>query len=688
MPFMPNYEFMPNINTLCIKACMGLGKTNTLYEFINRKTYHSVLIISFRVTLEKKYMEDLPDFELYSDFKGKITSEEHPYTIIQIDSLHRVKSHYDLIILDEITYGFSHLITSCKRREPVYECLTQLLHDNNRIIAMDAFLDDNIVNWLSSFENRKINFIENIYSIHTDKSIVSYKHDINNFVKEIEISLKKKEKIVIASNNKKELKNIENIINNKFKKCKKLFITKESENKDDISLWKDMDVVAYTPTITAGISFIEKHFDKCFGLFINSSSPADMAVQQLFRVRNISSGEYHICCKIKGKKDYPINDNDIDDYIIKGETCLVSGVDGIKLDYINDTIKKDRYYYLYKIIQKKIFKSNNNFMEYMIELLKEQGIKRISYNCTYNKEETKKYNKEYREYTKYMNEIEAEEICSKEPITEEYAEELREKYNKTNDEILTLKRHNFVNLSKISNELLNKDIYIKFSKYNKILYNIGYVYAFKDNLLENLNKRINYIENNTKNSTINRLHKNKKFEKIVYANDILIKIGFNTLFTNEEIEINKEIIKKYILEHGENLEILFRTNKHNWKDIIEKDDKYFNKIMRYLNDRLNSIYKIRVILNKKSNKYYIKGLDFWDDNSITYKNKDLINEIRNTEKELYEQENFEKELMELLNAPLENENINNSKCIKCGSDTIFGNEYCVKHKFEKLNFIY
>ncbi|MHC5804517.1 hypothetical protein ACYTX7_09945, partial [Streptococcus pyogenes] len=82
--------------------------------------------------------------------------------------------------------------------------------------------------------------------------------------------------------------------------------------------------LGYTPTITAGISFTEKRFDKIFGLFCNNTSPADMSIQQLFRVREISTNEYHLCCKITGKKDYPTDDKDIEKYILDNEKCLVS----------------------------------------------------------------------------------------------------------------------------------------------------------------------------------------------------------------------------------------------------------------------------------------------------------------------------------------------------------------------------
>ena len=46
-------------------------------------------------------------------------------------------------------------------------------------------------------------------------------------------------------------------------------------------------------------SYEEFHFDKSFGYFISSSSPAELSLQQLFRVRDISSKQLFLgICKL------------------------------------------------------------------------------------------------------------------------------------------------------------------------------------------------------------------------------------------------------------------------------------------------------------------------------------------------------------------------------------------------------
>lgn len=681
-PNMPFYDFQ-DYNTLCINACMGIGKTGTLYDYIKYNMNKKILIVSFRVTLEEKYADDLPDFNIYNKIKGTIQSDVYNHLIIQIDSLYRIRGNYDLIVFDEFTYTMSHLITSCKTRTNVYDCLEQLLYNDNKMIFMDAFLDNEIVEWISKYNNRKINFIKNKYSIHDDKKIISYKHDISNFIKEIKLTLKNKQKIVIASNNKVELFNIERIIKKNYPNLKKLFISRETKEKYDIKEWNNVDVLAYTPTITAGVSFTNERFDKVFGLFCNSTSPADMSIQQLFRVRNISTKEYHLCCKTTGKRDYPLDDKKIEEYIINNEKCLVSGVKGIKLDYIKDEIKKDSYFYLYKYIQKKIFKSNNNYISYMIELLKEQGIVHFKENCLYNKEDTKKYNKEYKEYRSEMKDLECEEIVNRPLINDEEAKEKRKDHNKNNEDIQILKKHDFLNITKIANNLLNKDIYKKYHHHTSKLYNLCQIKTF-DDIYDTFNKRLNiYIKKSKEEKNIKRLHLPKKLEKRIFANDIITELGFKNVFDINQINLDRNKVINYIKSNHKELELLFTTNLHDWDNIIKNDTKYFSKIMRYLNDRIYSIFKVRIVENKKTKKHYIKGLDFWDDNSVTYKNPILIEHIKQKEEDFIQNDAAE----EFINKFILDNNITglNDVPVEHHPDYIPPTDYTNMYKYKSQN---
>ena len=52
------------------------------------------------------------------------------------------------------------------------------------------------------------------------------------------------------------------------------------------NMWNEYQLLIYTPTIAAGISFNEKYFDNRHCYFSNMSCSAELATQMIFRVRN------------------------------------------------------------------------------------------------------------------------------------------------------------------------------------------------------------------------------------------------------------------------------------------------------------------------------------------------------------------------------------------------------------------
>lgn len=149
-----------------------------------------------------------------------------------------------------------------------------------------------------------------------------------------------------------------------------------------------------------------------------------MSVQQLFRVRNISSKEYHICVETSGKKDYPESNEDIDKYICERTKCLAKGIDGINIKHISKTIEKDNYYKLFVLVQKTLFKSYNNYINRMLSLLKTQGITQSEYVFA-NKDENKNARKQYSTFTKLFDEMEIEKIVKMPKLDFIEADELK-----------------------------------------------------------------------------------------------------------------------------------------------------------------------------------------------------------------------------------------------------------------------
>jgi hypothetical protein len=115
-------------------------------------------------------------------------------------------------------------------------------------------------------------------------------------------SVKNDQKIVVPMNSFKEANTLENIIRKKFPDKKvKLYSSQtlsSEKNKhfaDVHTYWSGIDILIYTPTVSAGISYELKHFDTLFGYFTDKSCDVETCRQMLGRIRNLSTNEHYIC---------------------------------------------------------------------------------------------------------------------------------------------------------------------------------------------------------------------------------------------------------------------------------------------------------------------------------------------------------------------------------------------------------
>ena len=159
--------------------------------------------------------------------------------------------------------------------------------------------------------------------------------------------LKNNEKICICTNSRNFIRNIQTKIDYKTKNKICLYYDGVKDYNLNLDEWDNADVIGYTPTITAGVSYEKHHFDYIFGYFTNTSSCAEMSIQQLFRVRNIEKKEMHICVDISGDNNYPVKEEEIEKNVLNKNTKLSIYCNTLKIDNYHKNIVKDEYYNLY-----------------------------------------------------------------------------------------------------------------------------------------------------------------------------------------------------------------------------------------------------------------------------------------------------------------------------------------------------
>lgn len=639
--YMKRYVIEDDINMLMVKASMGLGKTKNLKEVFDEYSYSdkTIAIVSFRITLDKEYIKNFDGFTFYQDIEETTYDIDHyRKLVVQIDSFHKIRGKIDLLILDEFTYTATHLVERAKYKDACFNALTEYINDyNNKIILLDALIDDYTVKWFSK-QNRKIKFIINNFKKHKNKKIINYKNKIGIFIDSIINNLKNNKKIILPTNSKGFLNNLEFKIRTQLPNIKCKFL--DSDNSNDINLdnWNQYDIVGYTPTIVAGVSFEQFHFDKCFGYFVNSSSPAEMSLQQLFRVRNIEDNEIHLCIENKDNIKYPNDMEEIEKYIIDRNSCLIEGVLGVNISRINKTIIKDSYYYLYRDVQVKIFRSKNDYEYYLLKLLKFQGIDDIIEINEVDLEKDKQIRKEIRENSSKNKEKNINDIVLADEINDDQYEILKNKYNLNYNEKNILKKKTFRKNFNYDKEITPK-VYTKYNnKYNQFK-NINVFYNINEDFKDYITDKIQIIEDNkidrnekvgkendfgklihTANTMI--LHQSKKSEKILIGLELLNILGINTIFYNESFKIDFKKLYEYIIKREYIIRILFKCKKIDIKSY--KDEK---EILKYINSRLRTLYNI-TIKKQKDNSYKIANLDFWDEDINPMKeNEDLKMEM-------------------------------------------------------------
>ena len=155
-------EFMNSIKdathkTIALKSNMGTGKTYAAAQAINTNTKNlRVGVISFRVSLAKKYEEDFKNFTSYKSKTERNITE--PQWICQLDSLYRVqKKQIDRLFIDEVSQARKHLTSSTFMKNTNYmdnrASLKFMIKTAKQVIIMDANLTDADVKWIESMRS-------------------------------------------------------------------------------------------------------------------------------------------------------------------------------------------------------------------------------------------------------------------------------------------------------------------------------------------------------------------------------------------------------------------------------------------------------------------------------------------------------------------------------------------------------
>lgn len=351
--YMREYELVP---TLAVKAQMKVGKTKALHKYVAKNFDNTKIIrfITFRQTFSNHVFNMFNDFELYSTIKGTISTNVKR-VIIQVESLYRLQldenNIIDLLILDEIESILNQLGSGLhKNFNASFAMFLWMLKTARHVVCMDANISDRTFNILSKFRKDPIYFHHNKWqSAKNDKFYFTI--DKNVWLSQLCTKLKEGKRIVIPTNSIMEAKTCEMLIREMYPdKNIKMFSSelKHSEKQlyfnDVHKYWTELDVLIYTPTCSAGVSYELEHFDVLFGYFCNTSCDVETCRQMMHRVRNIKTGEYYIYLQELDMAKLPTTSEELHKYLYNKRTNMFQYVKDANLQYSYDIDGHIRFY--------------------------------------------------------------------------------------------------------------------------------------------------------------------------------------------------------------------------------------------------------------------------------------------------------------------------------------------------------
>jgi hypothetical protein len=350
--------------TLIVHAAMKMGKTKALVDYLATH-YGSTLVkpkirfISFRQTFSANIKEKFPDFQLYSDTTGLIYAAK---VIIQVESLHRLAivagdDAPDLLILDECESIFEQFDSGLlKHFNDCFAKFQYLLRYSKRVICMDANISQRTANILHSQRGGQLTYHHNTFKNATDDTYYLTEDKVKWLG--LLFSTLETDRVAIPISSLADAKVLYGIIAERRPELRIRMYTSETPAKEKNEHFRDVDnywalydVLIYTPTVSAGVSFEVKHYSKIFGYFSDQSCPVETCSQMMGRIRDVADKSYFIYMGIT-YTNKPVTTADIRAQILARRESFHSSYDDMGLTAVYDAtgqvkINESPYFQIY-----------------------------------------------------------------------------------------------------------------------------------------------------------------------------------------------------------------------------------------------------------------------------------------------------------------------------------------------------
>jgi hypothetical protein len=303
-PTLRDFQLSP---TLVIHAAMKMGKTKKLQKYLAEHftdglRRNVIRFVSFRQTFSGNIKERFHDFTLYSDVKGPL---RHARLIIQVESLHRLQLREeppDLLILDECESIFEQFQSGLGRAESMsFQKFKYLMRNSKHVICMDANISDRTFRVIEKMRPGPMLYHHNTHQNCTADSYY-FTADKLKWYGALYHTIEAGSKLAIPMSSFAEASILHKNLRVRFPELNIGLYSRETSQEvrkqhfgDVDKWWSQYDVLIYTPTVSAGVSFEARHFDRIFGYFISESCSVETCTQMIGRIRDVVSREFYLC---------------------------------------------------------------------------------------------------------------------------------------------------------------------------------------------------------------------------------------------------------------------------------------------------------------------------------------------------------------------------------------------------------
>ncbi|KAF0464963.1 helicase [Gigaspora margarita] len=294
-------------STTLIRSPMMTGKTKGLRKYLNylaknKANMPCVIWISYRKTLSNESMGKINDLKLsglricnYQD-EQSLSVDKWDIIIVQVESLSRIEfsARPIVAILDEVNAIQRQMNSGSNARESE-NAMRDVLRSAQHVLAMDAFANESTLTFLKAYRGENIRVIDNKFQPLIGKT-VEYLYDPNSGAEAMRIGFEflrqgKRVAFVVSSSNMARAL-VKEASKLSFKARAYYGDMDGKQRKKDFldinTAWGELDCVAYTNTVEAGISFEKpNHFDIVIGI-TNTETPVNVEafIQMMFRIRD------------------------------------------------------------------------------------------------------------------------------------------------------------------------------------------------------------------------------------------------------------------------------------------------------------------------------------------------------------------------------------------------------------------